>query len=136
MKSPKASNLHTKSKFKKIILLNSIVLSMLIYSCLMYTSVKSWSPAYDSTGIALFSIFIISDPVFLMVGIALFKLSPLNCTKINKWVPFIAIIGNSLPILIDLSISEITFLVGAFTNIIIGLLIIIEMIRALTSVKT
>ena len=128
--------LQNKSKLKMLILLNYLLLLVLLLSSIMYTSLVKWLPWYDDTGGGFIVLLIILVPAFIILGIAVFILGRFfNVSKINKGFPFIALFGNTLPILIDVHLSNITFLIGTLINIILFFLVIKETIKTSISFK-
>ena len=113
------------------VLLNVLFLCVLLWSLVIYTSTFEASPWYESCGMQFMAIFIISDPSFLILGITLLALSKFfPISKINKWLPFIAIAGLSLPLFGPLNRG---ILIGLPINITLCLFVVVTTITTLVS---
>lgn len=113
--------------------LNLLLLLALLWSLRLYTSSFEKLPWYEPCGMQFLLIFLLSDPVFLAIGIALLILSRYyHISKLNKWLPFIAIAGLSLPLFGPLNRGE---LIGLPINIILCLLVVITTIANLINKK-
>jgi hypothetical protein len=116
--------------------LNLVLILVLLWSLMIYTSLFKGIPWYEPCGSQFLAILIISDPIFLVTGIALLILAKhYPISKLNKWLPFITIVGLSLPILIDGSLSKTTLLTGTAIGVMLLLLIIVAVVKRLVSSK-
>lgn len=110
--------------FKKIIygILHIVMICTLLFSLMIYTSLNKSVPWYESCGIQFLTILMISVPILLIIGIALrFLNKKYMMQKKNLMLPFYALAGISLPILIDGTLSKITIFIG--TVLCIGFII-------------
>jgi len=115
------------------IALNLLLLLILSWSLMTYTSLFKGSPWYEPCGMQFLVIFILFDPAFLTIGIALHILGKYyHVSKLNKWLPFIAIVGLSLPIFGPLNTG---IWIGLPVNVILFLLVIVEVILNLVRLK-
>ncbi len=124
----------TKHLWKSFIfvILNLAFLFVLLWSLMIYTSLFKNMPWYEPCGMQFLVIFLISDPAFLIIGVALLILGRFyRISRSNRWFPFIAIAALSVPILIDGSLSPITLLIGTSLGTVLCFLIIISTIRNL-----
>lgn len=83
------------------------------FSLIIYTSLNKNLPWHESCGMQFITIFIISVPVLIIIGLGLLTLNKSYPVKrINIMLPFYAALGLGLPILIDGSLSKITITIG------------------------
>jgi hypothetical protein len=121
--------------FKKItyMILNIVMICVLVFSLMIYTSLCKSLPWYDPCGTQFLAIIIISAPVLLIIGIILVFLDKkYTLQKINLILPFYALAGICLPILIDGSLSKITLSIGTIlciSSIILTIVVFINHIR-------
>lgn len=114
------------------VVLNLLLVLVLLWSLMIYTSLFKGMPWYEPCGLQFLAILALSDPVFLIIGIALLILGRFfHISRLNKGIPFIAIAGLSLPILIDGSLSIITIFTGSSIGVVLCLLIIAVTIKNL-----
>ncbi len=112
------------------IVLNLSSLAVLLWSLMIYTSLFKGIPWYEPCGMQFLAILILSDPVFLILGIALFILGKfIPISLINKSLPLMAIAGLSLPILIGGGLSKTTLLIGTTIGMIILVLTIVSTVK-------
>lgn len=124
------------AKISLYLLFNLLLLLVLLWSLMIYTSLEKGLPWYEPCGMQFLVIFCMSDPAFLVLGIALFILGRFYRMRLfNKLLPFIAIAGLSLPILIDGSLSRSTLLAGTLIGAVLVFLVIAATIRNLLSQK-
>ena len=93
------ANAERLCKISIYVILNLLLLLTLLWSLTIYTSTFKGSPWYEPCGMQFLCILIFSDPAFLAVGVALLILSKYyRISRFNKLLPFIAIIGLSVPL--------------------------------------
>ncbi|MBA3052371.1 hypothetical protein KKF70_03150 [bacterium] len=114
------------------VVLNLLSVLVLLSALVIYTSLFKIMPWYEPCGMQFLAIFMVFDPAFLIIGISLLVLDRFfHISRLNKWLPFIAIIGISLPVFLDGSISITTILFGTSIGIVLCVLTIATTIRSL-----
>jgi len=112
------------------VILNLLSVLVLLSSLVIYTSLFKIMPWYEPCGMQFYLIFMPFDPAFLIIGISLFILGRFfHMSTLNKWLPFMAIIGLSLPIMFGIKI--ISILIGTSICIVLCVLTIVTTIRSL-----
>ncbi|GEM_PF-3587946 len=113
------------------VVLNLLSVLVLLWSLIIYTSLFKIMPWYEPCGMQFLAIFMVFDPAFLIIGISLFVLGRFfHISTLNKWLPFMAIGGLSLPI-IPGGLTIIPILIGTSIGIVLCVLTIVTTIRSL-----
>lgn len=102
-----------KEKSLSLIILNLLLTITIIFSEYVYSShfdIFSW---YENCGTQFLAIIIISVPILIVLSLIYYRLGKKGIvTGLNKNLPIIALMVFLLPLLLDLSLSDVLITIG------------------------
>lgn len=114
-----------------LVMLNLILTTNIFFSEYVYLSryrIFSW---YENSGTQFLAILIISTPIFLLLIITYHFLGKKNMVRdLNKKLPTISLLVFLIPIMMDLSLSDLFLTIGALLGFILCLVSLIILFKS------